>query len=216
MRRRLTYANVAATLALVFSMTGGALAANHYLINSTKQINPSVLKKLKGPRGRTGASGAAGSPGVPGTPGTPGTPGATGKEGPRGPSEVYEVRLGESSAETAAATYRSLTLTGLPAGTYSISAKATIWPNGTASGSSTCVLEAGSESDASWTPTSTSNTFYVTVDTELSHTFAATGSVTMSCTAQNKWVLYEKPGEADTRIVAVRVESRHASASNAT
>ena len=40
-RTRLTYANVAATLALVFSMTGGALAAKHYLINSTRQINPS-------------------------------------------------------------------------------------------------------------------------------------------------------------------------------
>jgi hypothetical protein len=46
-RKRLTYANVAATLALVFSMTGGALAAKHYLINSTGQINPKVLKKLK-------------------------------------------------------------------------------------------------------------------------------------------------------------------------
>lgn len=46
MRHRLSYANVAATLALVFSMSGGALAATHYLINSTKQINPKVLKKL--------------------------------------------------------------------------------------------------------------------------------------------------------------------------
>jgi hypothetical protein len=46
MRRHLTYANVAATLALVFSMSGGALAAKHYLIDSTKQINPKVLKSL--------------------------------------------------------------------------------------------------------------------------------------------------------------------------
>jgi hypothetical protein len=29
MRKRITYANVAATLALVFSMSGGALAATH-------------------------------------------------------------------------------------------------------------------------------------------------------------------------------------------
>jgi hypothetical protein len=50
-QKRITYANVAATLALVFSMSGGALAATHYLINSTKQISPKVLKKLKGPRG---------------------------------------------------------------------------------------------------------------------------------------------------------------------
>jgi len=69
MRRRLSYANITATLALVFAMSGGALAANHYLINSTKQINPKVLKKLKGKRGATGATG---------------TTGATGKEGPQG------------------------------------------------------------------------------------------------------------------------------------
>lgn len=46
MRRHISYANVAATLALVLSMSGGALAASHYLINSTKQINPKVLKTL--------------------------------------------------------------------------------------------------------------------------------------------------------------------------
>jgi hypothetical protein len=34
-RKRLTYANVAMTLALVFAMTGGAYAAKHYLITST-------------------------------------------------------------------------------------------------------------------------------------------------------------------------------------
>ena len=51
MRRRLSYANVTATLALVFAMSGGALAANHYLITSTKQINPKVLKKLTGKTG---------------------------------------------------------------------------------------------------------------------------------------------------------------------
>jgi hypothetical protein len=81
MRRRLSYANVAATLALVFAMSGGAVAANHYLINSTKQINPKVLKKLKG---RTGAIGATGLPGAPGAPGAASKEGAQGKEGPRG------------------------------------------------------------------------------------------------------------------------------------
>jgi hypothetical protein len=45
-RRHLSYANVTATLALVFAMTGGALAANHYLLTSTKQISPKVLKQL--------------------------------------------------------------------------------------------------------------------------------------------------------------------------
>ena len=52
MRKRLSYANVTATLALVFAMSGGAMAANHYLITSTKQINPKVLKKLNGQAGQ--------------------------------------------------------------------------------------------------------------------------------------------------------------------
>jgi hypothetical protein len=46
--RHLSYANVTATLALIFSMGSGALAANHYLITSTKQIKPSVLRTLHG------------------------------------------------------------------------------------------------------------------------------------------------------------------------
>jgi hypothetical protein len=45
-RRHVTYADVAATLALVFAMSGGALAAKHYLLTSTKQIKPSVLKQF--------------------------------------------------------------------------------------------------------------------------------------------------------------------------
>lgn len=53
-RRHLNYANVVATLALLFAMSGGALAASHYLVNSTTQINPKVLKKLKGTRGKSG------------------------------------------------------------------------------------------------------------------------------------------------------------------
>jgi hypothetical protein len=86
MRRRLTYANIAATLALVFSMSGGALAASHYLINSTKQISPKVLRKLKG---TAGAKGAAGMPGTNGTPGAPGAEGPQGKEGPAGSAVAY-------------------------------------------------------------------------------------------------------------------------------
>jgi hypothetical protein len=78
MRKRFTYANVAATLALIFSMSGGALAASHYLINSTKQINPKVLKKLTG---KTGAAGLAGKQGPTGKEGPAGKEGAKGETG---------------------------------------------------------------------------------------------------------------------------------------
>jgi hypothetical protein len=46
MRRHINYANVVATLALVFAMSGGALAAKHYLVSSPKQISPKVLKSF--------------------------------------------------------------------------------------------------------------------------------------------------------------------------
>jgi hypothetical protein len=80
-RAHLTYANVAATLALVFSMAGGALAAQHYLINSTRQINPKVLKTLRGKNGSRGALGPEGPQGVLGPQGPKGNEGHTGPEG---------------------------------------------------------------------------------------------------------------------------------------
>ncbi len=72
-RRRVTYANVAATLALVFAMSGGAYAATHYKITSTKQISPTVLKSLKGAKGARGPAGPAGAAGAPGAPGAAGS-----------------------------------------------------------------------------------------------------------------------------------------------
>jgi hypothetical protein len=77
-RRHLNYANIVATFALLFAMSGGALAAKHFLINSTSQINPSVVKKLKGKTGKTGAQGPQGLPGSKGVVGERGEKGETG------------------------------------------------------------------------------------------------------------------------------------------
>jgi len=84
MRSKLTYANIVATLALLFAMSGGAIAASHYLITSTKEISPKVLRALHGARGKTGAQGSQGSQGAQGTQGTQGTQGAQGAQGPQG------------------------------------------------------------------------------------------------------------------------------------
>ena len=85
---RLTYANVAATVAVVFAMSGGAYAANKYVISSTKQIKPSVLKQLTGKGGPAGSPGAAGTAGTAGAVGPAGPAGARGRAGRRpGPSE---------------------------------------------------------------------------------------------------------------------------------
>jgi hypothetical protein len=62
-RRHVTPTGVIAVLALVFAMSGGAYAAKKYLISSTKQISPSVLKKLKGTNGKAGPAGTAGPAG---------------------------------------------------------------------------------------------------------------------------------------------------------
>jgi hypothetical protein len=75
---------VIAGLALVFAMTGGAYAAKKYLITSTKQISPSVLKALQGKAGVGGAPGAAGAPGVQGPQGAQGPAGSAGTAGSGG------------------------------------------------------------------------------------------------------------------------------------
>jgi hypothetical protein len=93
-RRGLTFANVAMTLALVFAMSGGAFAASKYLITSTKQIKPSVLKQLKGKTGPTGKEGPKGANGTNGTNGEKGAPGTNGNPGANGKSVVAGVELG--------------------------------------------------------------------------------------------------------------------------
>jgi hypothetical protein len=66
-------AMIVAIVALVVALGGTAVAAKHYLITSTKQIKPSVLKRLRGDRGPQGS------------PGPRGPAGATGAQGPAGP-----------------------------------------------------------------------------------------------------------------------------------
>jgi hypothetical protein len=112
--RRLSYANVTATLALAFSLTGGALAASHYLINSTKQINPKVLKQLRGETGAAGALGAHGSAGPAGNDGASGSEGPEGRQGATG-KEGAQGREGPAGKEGAPGSAGTLPLT-LPSG----------------------------------------------------------------------------------------------------
>jgi hypothetical protein len=90
MKRHLTFANVAAALALFFALGGSAVAARHYLINSTSQINPKVLREL---RGANGHNGAAGAPGQLGAQGPAGASGAPGTQGPAGPVNLSGIQL---------------------------------------------------------------------------------------------------------------------------
>jgi hypothetical protein len=75
MKPRLTYANVAATLALILATSGTAIAAKHYIITSTRQIKPSVLRQLRGKAGPAGHQGPGGPAGPPGPQGPGGAAG---------------------------------------------------------------------------------------------------------------------------------------------
>jgi hypothetical protein len=95
--RRPGPATVIAVIALVFALTGSAVAAKRYLITNTKQISPKALKQIArlaakqgleggpGAPGATGATGVAGATGAPGAAGAEGKEGAAGKEGLAGP-----------------------------------------------------------------------------------------------------------------------------------
>jgi hypothetical protein len=95
LRRRANATTVVAVLALLFAMTGGAIAAKRYLITSTRQISPNVLRQLKGGRG---APGPAGSPGAQGAPGKNGANGANGTNGAAG-------RAGENGVGATTSTF---------------------------------------------------------------------------------------------------------------
>ena len=86
LRKRFTIANMVAVVALVLAMSGGALAASKYLITSTNQISPKVIKKLKGLAGPAGPAGKEGKAGANGTAGTNGTNGTNGTAGTNGES----------------------------------------------------------------------------------------------------------------------------------
>jgi hypothetical protein len=84
--RKPSPATIIASIALFFSLAGTGIAATHYLITSTKQIKPSVLKSLKG-------SGSRGLQGVQGLQGAAGPAGVAGAAGPTGTFSASDVTV---------------------------------------------------------------------------------------------------------------------------
>jgi len=83
-RRHVNPTAAIAVLALFLAMSGGAWAAHRYIVTSTGQIKPSVLKQLRGAAGARGLPGAAGAQGPQGPQGAPGKDGAPGRDGTPG------------------------------------------------------------------------------------------------------------------------------------
>ncbi|HME03145.1 MAG TPA: hypothetical protein VKG38_08965 [Solirubrobacteraceae bacterium] len=130
--RRPSPATIIASLALFFSLGGTAIAAHHYLITSTGQIKPSVLKKLTGNTGATGAAGATGLRGV---------EGPRGKEGPEGArSDVWQAGTGK--AESTAPLSVSV-----PAGSYLVVAKTVAAGAASEVAVVACYVKGGGEED---------------------------------------------------------------------
>jgi hypothetical protein len=59
--------NLVAWLALFVALGGTSVAVSHYVITSTSQIKPTVLRKLRGAKGPAGPAGPPGPPGSPAT-----------------------------------------------------------------------------------------------------------------------------------------------------
>jgi hypothetical protein len=82
--RKPSPALVIASVALFAALGGTAAAAHHFLITSTRQIKPSVLRALHGAAGRAGPTGASGPSGPQGPAGT---------QGPAGPSNLSALSI---------------------------------------------------------------------------------------------------------------------------
>jgi len=121
---------VVALFALFFAMAGGAYAAKHYLITSTKQISPKVMTALKGNRGPAGTAGPQGPQGPKGDSGTNGAVGATGPSASFQNTQDTPLTIPEPGGGVG--TIDTLTLSG-PA-SYLIQASGVITRTGLASG----------------------------------------------------------------------------------
>ncbi len=169
-RKRLTVTHVLLALVLVFAMTGGAYAAKKYIITSTKQISPAVLKQLQGKTGSAGIPGAQGPAGPAGPAGTNGTNG-TGKDGQNGQNG----QNGNSGATGHAGPTGSTGPTGKAGTDGEIGAtgptgsQGSTGPEGVCA-TTHCVLPSGASEKGVWAVSGTHSTFANALLTSISFT----------------------------------------------
>jgi hypothetical protein len=192
-RKRLTYANVIATLALFLALGGAAVAATQLPRNSvgTGQLKPEavtagkIAKKARnqlrgstgpqGPQGKTGAKGATGAKGTTGAKGAQGAQGTRGVTGADGTGPAFEVF---TASKTAPGQILSQTL---GAGAYVVTADITATnTTGTEPVPIECTLSgAGVASGGMATTLGVGDVG--TVSASMTTTFGAAGVVTLTC-----------------------------------
>jgi hypothetical protein len=201
--RRPSPAVVISLIALFVALGGTSFAAvtlvaknsvgSPQVINGSLQtvdLSKKAKKALKGsrgargPAGQTGAAGPTGATGATGAAGAAGTPGAPGATGPIGPSNGFTVFRDAGVGLTSTATTVA-TMTNVAAGSYVIFAKTYIdtSPIGDPVGYTTCTLAAEGDSDRSSANMGgqSQQVSRAALAMQVSHVFAATGSITVSC-----------------------------------
>ncbi|HEY6399040.1 MAG TPA: hypothetical protein VIX82_16450 [Solirubrobacteraceae bacterium] len=197
-RVRLTCANVVATLALVLAMSGGAIAATHYLITSTHQISPRVLRALRGRQGSRGQQGVHGQAG-------------------QGPAYAVANTTGYRLTDPTDGNLHAIATLNIPAaGDYVATAKVrTYLAGGSNMGRSICDLTAhttaGSGSDdtdesTSWVSIS-DNSGEQTMPLEVAHHFSGSGTIVLYCEQNGLFSGGAIMGWANARIIATQVSS---------
>jgi hypothetical protein len=194
LRRHLTYANVAATLALFLALGGAAYAATQLPRNSvgTAQLKREavtagkIAKKTRAQlRGARGPAGPQGPQGKTGKQGPKGATGARGAQGPRGEKgERGEPGTGpafEVFTRTSTSTPGQILGQTLGAGAYVITADVTATNNTGTPGTVPveCTLLAGTESSARAVTLAEGDVG--TISVSITHTFASAGAATLTC-----------------------------------
>jgi hypothetical protein len=188
LRRYLTYANVAATLALFLALGGAAYAATQLPKNSvgTKQLRKEAVtaakiakktrNQLRGDRGPAGPQGAAGKTGKQGPKGATGARGAQGNTGAPGADGTGPALEVFGTLKPIPAGGESVVAQNLAPGAYVVSANVVV--ESTVETAVTCVLTGGGEATGVVEPGSP-----VTLTLSVVRNLGAAGNATLTCSA---------------------------------
>ncbi|HSS37862.1 MAG TPA: hypothetical protein VLT58_03740 [Polyangia bacterium] len=208
-RRHLTYANVAATLALFLALGGAAYAATQLPKNSvgTKQlkagavtaakINKKTRNKLRGAQGPAGPQGKTGKTGKTGPKGATGAQGKTGAAGADGTGPAFETF---TAGKSFGALPTVVVATTLGARAYAVNADVAL-ETAKAGAIVTCTLNVGGV--ISEAVGSIANLAPVTLPLSLTRTLGGAGTATVTCSSTGEEITVRY-----ANVIATQVKSQ--------